>query len=93
MASKRNLKRDIEYLIADLIYDCYACMEEHPEKSSSDYEEIIDSVFTVKDTLLDRINHYDTQKHGKSRPYFLEIKKDLITSVTEAYEKLNRLGC
>lgn len=93
MASKKNLKKDIDYLITDLILDCYACMEDHPEKSTSAYEEIINEIVACKEDLLERINHYDLLVHGKSRAYFIGIKRDLITSITEAYEKLSKIGC
>lgn len=93
MASKKNLKKDIDYLITDVILDCYACMEEHPEKDFSDYEGIINEIIIVKEDLLERINHFDAGKHGNSRNYFMEIKKDLITSITEAYSKLTKIGC
>jgi len=93
MASKKNLKKDIDYLITDVILDCYSCMEEHPEKDFSAYEEIINEIIVVKEDLLERINHFDSGTHGNSRTYFLSIKKDLITTITEAYDKLTTLGC
>ena len=92
MASKKNLKKDIDYLVTDVILDCYECMEEHPEKDFSVYEEIINEIIVVKDTLLERINNYDTEAHGKSRSYFQEIKKDLVKSIHAAHEKLIQLG-
>jgi hypothetical protein len=93
MASKKNLKKDIDYLITDVMFDCYACMEEHPEKDFSAYEEIINEIIIVKEDLLERINHFDKSVHGNSHTYFVGIKKDLITSITEAYDKLTKLGC
>lgn len=93
MASKKNLKKDIDYLITDLILDCYACMEEHSEKSSSSYEEVINEIIVVKEDLLERINSFDRSVHGNSRVFFRGLKKDLITSLTEAYDKLTKLGC
>lgn len=93
MASKKNLKKDIDYLITDVILDCYACMEDHTEKSFSAYEEIINEIIVVKEDLLERINHFDSSIHGKSRSYFVGIKKDLVLSITKAYDKLTELGC
>jgi hypothetical protein len=93
MASKKNLKKDIDYLITDVILDCYACMEGNPEKSFSAYEEVINEIMVIKEDLLERINRFDRSIHGKSRPYFLSIKKDLIASITNAYDKLTKLGC
>jgi hypothetical protein len=93
MASKRNLKRDIDYLITDVILDCYACMEEHPEKDFSAYEEIINEIIVLKEDLLERINQFDKDTHGRSRAYFQTIKQDLVKTITEAHSKLIELGC
>ena len=93
MASKKDLKKDIDYLITDIIFDCYDCMEDHPERDFSSYEEVINEIMVVKEELLERINHFDSAVHGKSTQYFQLIKKDLITSITAAYDKLTKLGC
>jgi hypothetical protein len=92
MASKKNLKKDIDYLITDVIMDCYACIEEHPEKDFSSYEEIINEMIMMKEDLVERINHYDEGVHGNSRKYFLGIRKDLISSIAEASDKLTKFG-
>ncbi len=91
MASKKTLKKDIDYLITEVILDCYACMEEHPERDFSAYEEIINEIITLKDGLVERINSFDRKANGKSRAYFHEIKKDLVLKITEAHEKLVEL--
>ncbi len=93
MASKKNLKKDIDYLITDVILDCYACMEERPEKDFSAYEEIINEIIVIKEDLLERINHFDATTHGNSRAYFLGIKRDLVKTVTDVHDKLIMLGC
>jgi len=93
MASRRNLKKDIDYLITDLILDCYDCMEEHPEKDFSLYEQIINDAIILKEDLLERINHFTSPSSGTSKAYFLNLKKDLIVGVTQAYEKLKSIGC
>ncbi len=93
MASRKDLKKDIDYLITDLILDCYACMEEHPEKDFSLYEQIINESILLKEDLIVRINHFDPGTNGNSRTYFLNIKKDLINSITQAYDKLKSVGC
>jgi hypothetical protein len=93
MASRRILKKDIDYLISDLILDCYSCMEEHPEKDFSLYEQIINDAFFLKDDLVERINHFGPETEGGSKAYFLNLKKDLILGVTQAYDKLKSIGC
>ncbi|MCK9325977.1 MAG: hypothetical protein M0P69_10835 [Bacteroidales bacterium] len=92
MASRRILKRDINYVVSDLILDCYACMEEQPEKDFSRYEQIINDAIIMKEDLYERINHFDPSKHGSSKDYFLTIRKDLFVWMTQAYENLKALG-
>jgi hypothetical protein len=93
MASKKNLKKDIDYLITDVIMDCYECMEERPEKDFSAYEQIINEIDALRMSLLERINLYDRKVHGRSHPYFLGIKKDLVEGIHSAHDKLMKLGC
>jgi len=93
MASRKNLKKDIDYLITDLIFDCYACMEEHPEKDFSVYEQLINDAMSLREDLLTKINHFDPGKDGNSRTYFLNIKRDLVVGVTQAYDKLKSIAC
>lgn len=93
MASRRILKRDINYVVTDLILDCYACMEEQPEKDFSDYEQIINEAIMLKEDLYERINRFDPSLHGSSREYFMTIRKDLFVTITQAYENLKSLGC
>jgi hypothetical protein len=93
MASRKNLKKDIDYLITEVIMDCYACIEEHPEKDLSEYEKIINEIVLLKDDLLDRINQFDRSVHGRSRSYFNAIKKDLVKTIMDARDKLLKIGC
>ena len=93
MASKKHLKKDIDYLILDVIMDCYECMDEHPEKDFSAYEQIINDIEALRLNLLDRINQYDRKVHGRSNPYFLAVKKDLVVGIHAAHDNLMKLGC
>jgi hypothetical protein len=93
MASRRNLKKDIDYLITDLIIDCYSCMEEHSEKDFSHYEQIINEAVILKEDLIERINQFSPETSGGSKSYFLNLRRDLILGVTQAYDKLKSIGC
>jgi hypothetical protein len=93
MASRRILKKDIDYLVSDLILDCYACMEEHPEKDFSIYEEIINEAIVLKDDLFEKINHFDPATCGNSHAYFLNLRKDLFIGITQSYDKLKNMAC
>ena len=91
MASRKNLKKDIDYLITELVADCYACIYENPDMDFSGLEEIINNAVSLREDLTSRINQFDNKTMGKSRPYFNDIKKDLVDGLTDNYKKLEKL--
>ncbi len=93
MASKKILKKDIDYLITEVILDCYACIEEHPERDLSAYEEIINEIIILKEEMIERINKFNRKADGNSRAYFRALKNDLILRITNSHQKLVDLGC
>jgi len=92
MASRKELKKDIEYLVFDLVADCYTCIDENPDKDFSGYEKIINDVIELQDSLLSRINQYDSKSEENSRLYFQNIKVDLAEGLKRGYQSLEKLG-
>jgi len=92
MASRKDLKKDIEYFVFDLISDCYQCINDNPDKDMSGYEQIINDVIELHDSLLTRINQFDSKAGKSSRKYFQQIKADLATGLKDGYQALEALG-
>jgi len=92
MASRKDLKKDIEYFVFDLISDCYQCISDNPDKDMSGYEQIINDVIELHDSLLTRINQFDTKSGESSRKYFHQIKVDLASGLKAGYQALEALG-
>jgi hypothetical protein len=92
MASRKDLKKDIDYFVFDLVSDCYERMDENPDQDFSGYEQIINDIIDLQDNLLARINQYDSGKDSKSRKYFKEIKNDLAEGLKKGYEALESLS-
>ncbi len=92
MASRKDLKKDIDYFVFDLISECYACINENPDKDFSGYERIINDIIELQDILLIRINQFDPKSGTRSRRYFHTIKKDLAEGLKKGYQALDALG-
>lgn len=92
MASRKDLKKDIEYFVFDIISDCYSCINNNPDKDFSGYEQIINDIIDLHDTLLTRINQYDPKGGESSRKYFHKIKIELAEGLKKGYESLEALG-
>ncbi|MBT3244580.1 MAG: hypothetical protein HN352_15640 [Bacteroidetes bacterium] len=91
MASRKDLKKDIDYLVFEIIADCYGCIYENPEMDLSGFEEIINDSIHLKESLIVRINQYDPEENGNSRKYFKSIRIDLVKGLKAGYEKLNSI--
>lgn len=91
MASRKELKKDIDYFVFDLISECYECISENPEMDMSGYEKIINDVIELQDQLLIRINQFDAKSGENSKKYFQAIKKDLAEGLKKGYQDLEVL--
>ena len=91
MASRKDLKKDIDYLVYELVADCYGYMYENPEMDLSGFEEIINGAVQLKENLITKINQYDPDTNGNSRKYFKIIRSDLVDGLKAGYEKLNAI--
>jgi len=91
MASRKDLKKDIEYLVFDLIADCYQFINDNPDKDFSGYEQIINDIIDIHDSLLTRINQFDPKGGESSRKYFHRVKIDLAEGLKKGYTSLEEL--
>jgi len=91
MASRKELKKDIDHDIFDLISDCYGLIHESPDKDLSGFEQIINDAMELKEGLVTRINKFDSSEAGVTKKYFNEIKADLAAGLKLGYEKLKVL--
>jgi hypothetical protein len=88
MASKRNLKKDINYLTFDLLAECFTYESFHKEASPELIDEVAKSILDNRNDLIGRINHLDSKDEPKLiRETFSKIRKDFEKSV-EALDKL-----
>lgn len=91
MASRKELKKDIDYLVFELVADCYGCIYENPDMDLSGFERVINEAVELKEELITRINQYDPSEKGNSRKHFKSIRHDLVKGLKGGYEKLNTI--
>ncbi len=91
MASRKDLKKDIDFFVFELISDCYDCIDENPDKDFSGFEQIINEIVDLQDELLTQINQYDTKSESNSKEYFKIIKNELTEGLKEGYLALEAL--
>lgn len=91
MPSIRRLKKEVEYLSAQVIGDCIDFVQAFNGKETEAMA-LIDEVVALHNDTLDKINHPD----GKDNPrlvkaFYQQLKKSYLKGVDEAYKKLEEL--
>jgi hypothetical protein len=93
MASVRELKKDIDYLIFEVISDCFVYSGIHPENKSDELSAIISDSVSFRNDLIARVNNPDGKDNPKIvKAYYKAVKKDLITGVDKLFDRLSTLS-
>lgn len=93
MASIRELKKDIDYLIFEVISDCFVYSGIHPENKSDELSAIISDSVAFRNDLIARVNNPDGKDNPKIvKAYYKAVEKDLITGVDKLFDRLSTLS-
>ena len=88
MASIKNLKKDINYTLGDLIEECYVHQLLNPEADLKASEAIIDEAIVIFDSLIEKIHTKDVKN---KKAHFKAINAELEAKATELVGKINSL--
>lgn len=88
MASVRNLKKDINYVLGDVIEECYMKEMLNPEVDSKKVQAIVDEAIESFDSLIERVND---KKVEKKSAHFKAVQSDLETVAGKLLDKVNKL--
>lgn len=84
MASIKNLKKDINYVLGDVID--YALQASSEKKIVQQGEEIIDEAIETFDGLIAKVN---AKKIENKKKYFKDVKTELESKANALIEKVN----
>lgn len=92
MASLRNLKKDIDYLIFEVLSDCFIFSGIHPDNKTDELAAIISDAVAFRNDLIARVNHPDGKDNPKIlKAYYKSVEKDLLTGVDKLFDRLSAL--
>jgi hypothetical protein len=92
MTSRRRLKKEIDYVVSDLILDCFTYTSLYQKPNDAEAMEIVQGALILRDELRDLANH--PEKKGESdsvKSHYDNIAATLIGGVDEGYDKLGKL--
>jgi len=88
MANVRNLKKDINYVLGDIIEAVYVWEYTNTDKDTKKSEAIIDEAIETFDDLIAKVNDKSVENKKK---HFKSINQDLETKGRALIEKINKL--
>ncbi len=88
MANKRDLKKDINYVLGDIIEAVYVWELSHAEKPTKGSDAIIDEAIATFDELIVRVNDRSVEN---KKAHFKAIGNDLESKGKGLIEKINKL--
>ena len=93
MASLRNLKKDIDYLVFEVLSDCFIFSSIHPDNKTDELSVIISDAVAFRNDLIARVNNPDGKDNPKIlKSYYKTVEKDLITGVDKLFDRLSSLS-
>lgn len=92
MANRRELKRNINGLLGDVIEECYNSLLNNEGKNEEQVEALVDECVDLADDLIAKVNSAKKLKSKADRKkLFTEVKETLGDNVIAYIEKLNAL--
>ncbi|MFC5046735.1 hypothetical protein ACFSTE_10050 [Aquimarina hainanensis] len=88
MANKRELKKNINDALGEIIYHVEEWERNNPGKNTEAGEAIIDEAIDVFDSLIPKVN---ARKIENPSAHFKAVKGELETAAVSLIEKLNSL--
>ncbi|WP_407557828.1 hypothetical protein [Winogradskyella sp. 4-2091] len=88
MANKRDLKKDINYVLGDIIEAVYVWELTNTAKPTKESEAIIDEAIVTFDELITRVNDRNVED---KKAHFKAINNDLESKGKNLIEKINKL--
>ncbi|WP_242132735.1 hypothetical protein [Aestuariivivens marinum] len=89
MANVRNLKKDINYVLGDIIEAVYIWEYANTDKDTKQSDAIIDEAIETFDELIAKVNAKNVED---PKAHFKAINQELETRGRALIEKINKLG-
>lgn len=88
MANLRQIKKDIDYLVQEVVYDCYLALHFHPTKEEAIIGVMEDAV-DLRNDLYEMVNN-PAEKHNKSlvKKHYAFIKHQTMDRIEGLFDKL-----
>ena len=86
---RRTLKKNINYLVQELIAECLWISHSQKNTNLRDAENVLDNILLLQREVLSRVSHQGTQS---GKVYFRQLRKEFIVRVEEIIGQIKTLA-
>jgi hypothetical protein len=92
MASLKNLKKDIAFLVSEIISDSQLFIFLHPAQNTDAAYTIIEEAVEMYNLMFQRANHPDGKDNPKLvKQHYRTLRADLLSQTHSLFERISKL--
>lgn len=92
MTTKRRLKKEIDYVVSDLVIDCMTYANLYKKPNDEEALQIVQETIELRNNLHHMANHPEQKNNSETaKTYYDNIAKTLVEGVDKGYGKLGKL--
>lgn len=89
MASRRYFKKEIDYLVGEVISDCNLCLYFNPENKREEIIGIMESAVELRNDLYGRMKPEEKNNASLVKKHYAAMRNDLMVRIDELFGKLS----
>lgn len=92
MASRKELKKDINFLTGEIIDTClmHYYLKQGDEQARKTIDALMEEAVSLRNDLIYKINHPGEELKGSElKGYYSELMKEMVEKTDQVFEKLS----
>lgn len=92
MTTRRRLKKEIDYVVSDLVLDCMTYTHLNNKSNDEEALRIVQDTMEMRNRLRNQVNHPEQKDNAQTKKsYYNGLAKNLIEGVNSGYDRLGKL--
>jgi len=88
MANLRVIKKDIDFLVSEVISDCWVFLYMNEGKKKEEVIAVINEAVDLRNALYGKVNNPDKEN---IKNHYKSINRELLTGVDTLFQKVSKL--
>jgi len=92
MASRRYLKKEIDYLVGEVIGDAQLSLYFNPEQKREEIIGVMEEAIALRNDLFARIKPEEKDNRSLVRKHYGAIRNDMMVGVDRLFDRLSEIA-